>query len=280
MIPVVPGTRFGHLVVLREVERGPYQHRMVEYRCDCGKIGRRIVSKLPRAVVCSRQCILLKSPTILPGTRFGHLVVLRGVEPNAHRCRMAEYRCDCGKIGRRELSSLPHAATCSHQCCLARATLSERKRTHGMRKHPLYRVWVQMVSRCTNPNHPNWTNYGGRGIEVCREWRNFEDFFRDMSPGYTKGLFIDRIDNDRGYSKENCRWLTHRESNRNKRNKVTPDWILDTAAANGISAGAVYARVKRGWDLRQACTEPVRTKYRNSKSHSLDSPQPAPLSQR
>ena len=81
-------------------------------------------------------------------------------------------------------------------------------------------VWKGMRQRCNNPNNPAYKNYGGRGIEVCREWDTFAGFMKDMARTYQVGLMIDRIDNDGNYCAENCRWTTRKVQNENKRSNV------------------------------------------------------------
>ena len=78
--------------------------------------------------------------------------------------------------------------------------------THGVTKHRLYYIWFGLVDRCTNPNHNRYKDYGGRGITVCEEWLDVKNFIEDMYPSYMEGLSLDRIDNDKGYSLDNCRW--------------------------------------------------------------------------
>lgn len=85
------------------------------------------------------------------------------------------------------------------------------------RKHPLYYTWSNMLSRCTNPNAPNFSDYGGRGITVCERWHHFKNFALDMGMKPSLHHSLDRIDNDLGYSPENCKWSTRQEQNSNKR---------------------------------------------------------------
>lgn len=89
--------------------------------------------------------------------------------------------------------------------------------THKMSYSKVYRTWIAMLSRCRNENEPNFINYGARGITVCDRWYKFENFYEDMGdlPFYEAEL--DRIDNESGYCKENCRWVSRKENARNRR---------------------------------------------------------------
>jgi len=81
----------------------------------------------------------------------------------------------------------------------------------------VYRTWIAMLSRCRNENEPNYINYGGRGITVCPEWHVFENFYSDMGDLPFYDAQLDRIDNEKGYFKENCRWVSAKENCRNRR---------------------------------------------------------------
>lgn len=85
----------------------------------------------------------------------------------------------------------------------------------------LYHCWINMRVRCTNKNHKQYKDYGGRGITVCPEWMDsFEAFYQDMGNKPDASYSLDRIDNDKGYSPDNCRWATRSMQNSNKRNTV------------------------------------------------------------
>lgn len=90
--------------------------------------------------------------------------------------------------------------------------------THGLSQSRIYRIWWNMINRCDNPNVLCYQRYGGSGVSYKPEWRTFENFYNDMKTGYSDDLTLDRIDNNLGYNKDNCRWIPLREQNLNKRN--------------------------------------------------------------
>lgn len=137
--------------------------------------------------------------------------------------RLWKCLCDCGQTSKVPTTHLTTGHTKSCGCM-------ERK-THDMSHSKPYKVWNNMKNRCSNPNVPRYKDWGGRGITYDPRWESFSSFWEDMKEGYMEGLSIDRIDNDKSYYKENCRWATRTDQQNNKRNnkpRLTPHLIHNT----------------------------------------------------
>jgi len=188
----------------------------------------------------------------LSGKRFGRLVVICRAESSRPTETRWKCLCDCGKEVTVDSFKLRHGMTKS--CgCLANELTSLRSKKHGMFGTRLYRIWFNMKQRCANPKHIAYKNYGGRGITVCNEWQIFEPFYKwALANGYRDELTIDRIDNDKGYSPDNCQWLTEKEQGQNKRNNRMicingeTNTVAEWARRTGIKENTLRWRIKKG----------------------------------
>lgn len=179
--------------------------------------------------------------------------------------------CQCGTV--REVSGCLLRNGDSTSCgCYNHEIITKQDAVY---KERLYSVWMSMKDRCRNPNNKAYRNYGARGIEVCEEWRRDYKAFREwaMKNGYNQGLWIDRIDNDYGYSPENCRWVTPATQSRNKRTtrlvRHNGEYVClkDAEMLSGIKAATISRRIELGWDDSKLF-QPVEMKYSHGEAIS------------
>lgn len=164
-------------------------------------------------------------------------------------------KCDCGKEVTCVLYSIKSGSTKSCGCYN-----TDRITKHGLRYHPLYKIWQDMKGRCTSPKYENYKDYGGRGIKVCDEWLNDPAAFINwgINNGYKKGLWVERKNNDGHYTPENSTFDTPKIQSRNRRSNVWVEHngkkmiISDWAKEIGISEWLLADRLRRKWPIEKA----------------------------
>lgn len=192
--------------------------------------------------------------------KFGRLLVLERthdyVTPSGGRRPRYRCLCDCGNEKVVVGSNLLRGTTTS--CgCFQRENMSALKKKHGgwAAKEKLFGVWCGIRKRCLSPNSHNYNNYGKRGIYICDSWKDSYEAFREWAymNGYKQGLSIDRIDNDSGYSPDNCRWTTPITQQNNRRSNINITYQSQTrtlsewARLRNINYQTLYRRYKCGW---------------------------------
>jgi len=135
---------------------------------------------------------------------------------------------------------------------------------HGMTDTGAHRSWLAMRERCNYEKNIGYENYGGRGIKVCARWETFENFYADMGDR-PDGMTLDRINPEGDYEPGNCRWLTKKEQNRNRRDNVKYPFdgkqrtITEIAELVGVAESTLRARMTRyGYSVQEAVSIPVR----------------------
>lgn len=189
----------------------------------------------------------------LLGQRFGRLVV-ESWAPGELRDGAWLCRCDCGGEKLVPSNRLTRGVVISCGCFRPK---------HGGKGTRIYAIWLGIIARCTNPKHKNWSDYGGRGIKLCAEWRRFERFRDDMGQP-PAGATIERRDNDGNYQPGNCYWATRKAQARNTRRSAVVTYggrsqtIAAWAEELGVSEWRLYSRRRMGWSDERILGDLVR----------------------
>lgn len=223
----------------------------------------------------------------LTGQRFGRLKAIEYSHTESGRA-FWKCRCDCGNIVIRRGKDILSGNTKSCGCLnteqrkermkevgkkywengLVKARKAENhgNYVHGHSNTRLYHIWISMKQRCLNSNNRAYKDYGGRGITIYEEWENSFQVFYDwsMANGYSDNLSIDRIDNDKGYSPDNCRWVTIKKQQNNKRSNRIIEYkgesktIQQWANEKGMNFTTLKNRIDHGWSIEKALETPVK----------------------
>lgn len=190
----------------------------------------------------------------ISGQKFGRLTALYRLR-NTKRKTYWLCVCDCGNFKEVRYDMLQNGHTRSCNCLYKKSNA-----IHGMYNTRLYNTWKNIKSRCYYNKNISYKNYGMRGIKVCNEWKdNFQAFYElSMNNGYKENLEIDRIDVNGSYEPDNCRWITHKEQQRNRRDTIKytingeTHWLKEWCNIYGIKYNTVRSRLKRKLSILQA----------------------------
>lgn len=272
------GQRFGRLTVINQAEHyiSPTGKKQIRWNClcDCGNKAVVTTNQLRSGGTVSCGCYhkeqqeanLILQPKDISGQKFGTLTAIRVVGSDSKNRALWECVCECGavvvKIGA-ELRS-GHIKSCGDR--------SRHAIKHGGYKDRLFKVYTSIKQRCCNPNYFQYKDYGGRGITICNQWASDYGSFQEWAykNGYTQEILpnglnkwtIDRIDNNKGYSPDNCRWITTQEQQFNKRDNVVLTFNGETMTATewahrlNLSPYIIWARLKNGWSVEETLETP------------------------
>lgn len=256
--------KFGKLTCMEYSHKEYGVGHFFKFKCDCRNEIIRNISRVRTGKINSCGCLRKENAREavfqdLTGKRFNYLTVIEYIGRKNGRT-MWKCKCDCGNEVNVDSNSLKSGNTTA---CGCRQHIGwGQNKTHGMSRTRIYREWIGIRDRCNNPKNTYYKNYGGRGINVCKEWEEdhgFENFYDwAMHNGYSDDLTIDRIDNDKGYSPDNCRWvnrfvqMNNQRGNRiieyNGRTQTLAMW----AREYGLKPRIVASRLKYGWKIDDA----------------------------
>ena len=279
------GNRYGMLTVIRRADTD-YEYvangkKKREWKwhckCDCGDdsyvdvIQHNLLNGHTTNCGCSNRNSLVD----MKDKKCGYLTVIEQVTDRSKAEHIKSggalwsCRCDCGNIvivTGRDLRARNSTINCGCRSKVANGRSGTR----------LYTIYQGMMRRCFDPKDPAYGDYGGRGIYVCDEWLTSVGSIKKdglerfcvwaESNGYSDELTLERINNDLGYSPDNCRWATRKDQARNRRSNhhITLNGVTKTAAewseVSGVPGGVIAARHRMGWSEEEAITTQVKQK--------------------
>lgn len=268
------GQTFGRLTAIAPANKNKNRSVFWEFSCSCGNLEKILCvdTQVTSGNVYSCGCLPIEIVNKqrfrdLSDQYFGRLRAIATVGKSRHGKYLWKCCCNCGiqliVVGGDLVSG--KTLSCG---CLSREKVVERNTSHRLTNTRPYRIWANIIQRCTNSIMGNsWTNYGGRGIEVCDRWlHSFENFLEDMGHPPSFKQSIDRIDNEGDYESGNCRWATREEQANNKRNNVLithkekTQTVAQWAKDLGVNHGMIRHRLKAGISPKDALLQPTKTR--------------------
>lgn len=201
----------------------------------------------------------------LTGQKFGRLTVLARVWRVNTSAAYWLCRCDCGTL--RVVYGTNLTKGLSKSCgCLQKEIVTECNSSHGLSRSRIYRIWSNIKTNCHNPNSPNYAYSGAKGIDVCDEWQIFDSFYEwAMENGYADDLVLGRINKNKGYSPDNCIWVTYKTdcNNRSYNNNIEfrgeVHTLKEWSEKLDIPRNTLWMRMnKYGWTIERTLTTKVR----------------------
>jgi hypothetical protein len=268
------GVKVGLLEVIAECGRSVEGKALWRCKCQCGNsttvTGRALRAKTTKSCGCLKH-VEGRGMHDLSTQRFGRLTAIE--RAGRHMANGVPWRClcECGNeivVPSGRLKS-GNTKSCG---CLSRDITGSLRRTHGMSRSSEYASWTSMKDRCFNPNNDDYALYGGRGITVCRRWKNsFENFLADMGTKPFPRASIDRINTNGNYSPTNCRWSSQKTQTRNKRTNKVIEFdghrrtVAEWAERTGLHRSVIEGRIARGWPLEEVLSPERKTKWSRRK---------------
>jgi hypothetical protein len=222
---------------------------------------------------------------------FGRLTVFAyegmRIGSNGRRYHYWLCRCSCSSDKlvsvKGELLRSGNTKSCGCQQKAHQKEFGKRNLKHGRSETKEFRAWAKMLARCYNTNDWHYPNWGGRGIRVCKRWKDsFTFFLEDMGEAPSPQHTLERIDNDGSYYPDNCRWAPHAEQARNTRRNCRLSFqgrtmiLSDWARELGLPPYILSDRLRRGWSVEEAISRPhsgwggvrqTKHRIRRQKSH-------------
>lgn len=255
------GDRFNHYTIIKEVPKKGDGRRFL-CRCDCGNEKEVDLRNLKNGNV--KSCGKCNYTEIRIGDKFGHWTVIGDYIKDVNGCHK-KYLCECDCVDKTQkyVDEQNLKRGLSNSCgCLTKEITRKNFTTHGLTKTRLYKVWIDMRSRCYNPNVRSYKDYGKKGIKVCPEWK--DDFFAFWKWAYQNGYddsskygecTLDRINVEGNYEPTNCRWINAKMQSNNRTSNVIITYngeshnITQWSEITGIKSHTIGSRYRKGMPL-------------------------------